>query len=95
MIGLFDAIARPMLRMLDPEDAHRLAIHALRFPPLVKLVAALPVLPGAGAATRHLYASRYWREEPPNKAGLAHEFTVLTADRYFELVDRRRPEVVR
>lgn len=44
MIGLFDAIARPMLRMLDPEDAHRLAIHALKFPPLVKLVADDPRL---------------------------------------------------
>jgi dihydroorotate dehydrogenase len=44
VIGLFDAIARPMLRMLDPEDAHRLAIHALKFPPLVKLVADDPRL---------------------------------------------------
>ena len=39
MIGLLDSLARPMLRMLDPEDAHRLAIHALRFPPFVKLAA--------------------------------------------------------
>jgi dihydroorotate dehydrogenase len=39
VIGLFDALARPVLRMLDPEDAHRLAIHALKFPPFVKLVA--------------------------------------------------------
>jgi dihydroorotate dehydrogenase len=39
VIGLLDALARPMLRMLDPEDAHRLAIHALKFPPFVKLVA--------------------------------------------------------
>jgi hypothetical protein len=59
-------------------------------PPLVKLVAALPVLPTAGEATRHLYASRYWREEPPNKAGFAHEFAVLTADRYFELFTQAR-----
>jgi len=39
VIGLFDALARPVLRMLDPEDAHRLAIRALKFPPFVKLVA--------------------------------------------------------
>lgn len=44
MIGLFDSLARPMLRMLDPEDAHRLAIHALKFPPFVKLVADDPRL---------------------------------------------------
>ncbi|MGA7489900.1 MAG: quinone-dependent dihydroorotate dehydrogenase [Xanthobacteraceae bacterium] len=44
MIGLLESLARPMLRMLDPEDAHRLAIHALRFPPFVKLVADDPRL---------------------------------------------------
>ena len=33
MIGLFDRLARPFLRALDPEDAHRLAIKALRFAP--------------------------------------------------------------
>ena len=26
MIGLFDRLARPLLRVLDPEDAHRLAV---------------------------------------------------------------------
>ena len=36
MIGLFDRLSRPFLRALDPEDAHRLAINALRFMPLVK-----------------------------------------------------------
>ena len=30
MIGLLESLARPLLRMLDPEDAHRLAIHALK-----------------------------------------------------------------
>ena len=30
MIGLFEALARPLLRLLDPEDAHRLAIPALQ-----------------------------------------------------------------
>ena len=39
MIGLFDRLSRPFLRALDPEDAHRLAIKALRFMPLAKAVA--------------------------------------------------------
>jgi dihydroorotate dehydrogenase len=39
VIGLVDSLARPLLRMLEPEDAHRLAIGALKFPPFVKLVA--------------------------------------------------------
>ena len=43
VIGLLGSLARPMLRMLDPEDAHRL-IHALRFPPFVKLTADDPRL---------------------------------------------------
>ncbi|MGC1821153.1 MAG: dihydroorotate dehydrogenase (quinone), partial [Pseudolabrys sp.] len=36
MIGLFDRLSRPFLRALDPEDAHRLAIKALRLMPLAK-----------------------------------------------------------
>jgi dihydroorotate dehydrogenase len=44
VIGLLEPLARPLLRMLDPEDAHRLAIRALRFPPYVKLVADDPRL---------------------------------------------------
>jgi dihydroorotate dehydrogenase len=39
MIGLFESLARPLLRMLDEEHAHRLAIAALKLPPFVKLVA--------------------------------------------------------
>jgi dihydroorotate dehydrogenase len=39
VIGLFESLARPLLRMLDAEDAHRLAIRALKLPPFVKLVA--------------------------------------------------------
>jgi dihydroorotate dehydrogenase len=34
MIGLFDQLARPLLRALDPEDAHTLALKALRLAPL-------------------------------------------------------------
>jgi dihydroorotate dehydrogenase len=31
VIGLFDRLARPLLKALDPEDAHALAIRALKF----------------------------------------------------------------
>lgn len=34
MIGFFDRLARPLLRVLDPEDAHTLAVKALQFAPL-------------------------------------------------------------
>ena len=35
MFGLFDRLARPLMRALDPEDAHTLALKALKFvPPL-------------------------------------------------------------
>ena len=33
MIGFFDRLSRPLMRAFDPEDAHRLAIKALRFMP--------------------------------------------------------------
>jgi dihydroorotate dehydrogenase len=36
VIGFFDRLSRPFLRALDPEDAHALAIKALRYMPLVK-----------------------------------------------------------
>jgi dihydroorotate dehydrogenase len=44
VIGLLEALTRPLLRMLDPEDAHRLAIRALQFPPFVRLTADDPRL---------------------------------------------------
>ena len=34
MIGFFDRLSRPLMRALDPEDAHALAIKALRYMPL-------------------------------------------------------------
>ena len=34
MIGLFDHLARPLLRRLDPETAHGLAVGALKAVPL-------------------------------------------------------------
>jgi 4-amino-4-deoxy-L-arabinose transferase-like glycosyltransferase len=58
-------------------------------PPLVKLIAALPVL-AAGVEMEPLYRGRYWREEPPNKAGFAHEFALIHAQDYFELFTRAR-----
>ena len=33
MIGIFDRLARPLLRALDPEDAHSIAVKALKFAP--------------------------------------------------------------
>ncbi len=51
-------------------------------PPLVKLVAALPVLL-SGAAFR-LSLNRL-AVEPPNKAAFAHEFMQANAEQYFEL----------
>jgi dihydroorotate dehydrogenase len=33
LIGFFERLARPLLRALDPEDAHSLAIRALKFAP--------------------------------------------------------------
>src|SRR4051812_3523469 len=34
MIGLFDHLVRPLLRRLDPETAHGLAVSALKIAPL-------------------------------------------------------------
>jgi len=34
MLGLLDRLARPLLRLVDPEDAHALAVAALRLAPL-------------------------------------------------------------
>jgi dihydroorotate dehydrogenase len=36
LISLFDRLSRPFLRALDPEDAHALAIKALRYMPVAK-----------------------------------------------------------
>jgi dihydroorotate dehydrogenase len=38
VIGLFDRLARPLLRALDPEDAHALSLHALKYAPLIRTV---------------------------------------------------------
>ena len=58
-------------------------------PPLIKMVAALPVL-ASGVVTAPLYQSDSWRSEFPNKAAFAHEFAQLNAREYFELFTRAR-----
>ena len=71
MIGLLESLARPLLRMLDPEDAHRLAIQALKFPPFVKLAADDPRL-----------AVRAFGLNFPNPIGMAAGF-----DKHAEVPD--------
>ena len=44
MIGLFDRLARPLLRALDPEEAHGLTIRALKYAPLPRASADDPRL---------------------------------------------------
>jgi dihydroorotate dehydrogenase len=44
VIGLFDRLSLPLLRALDPEDAHGLAVKALRFMPIGKPAADPPEL---------------------------------------------------
>jgi dihydroorotate dehydrogenase len=71
VIGLLEALTRPFLRMLDAEDAHRLAIRALRIPPFVKLVADDPRL-----------AVRAFGLNFPNPIGMAAGF-----DKHAEVPD--------
>ena len=71
MIGLFESMARPLLRLLDAEDAHRLAVLALKIPPFVKLVANDPRL-----------AVRAFGLNFPNPVGMAAGF-----DKHAEVPD--------
>ena len=71
MIGLLESLARPLLRMLDAEDAHRLAIGALKIPPFVKLVPEDPRL-----------AVRAFGLNFPNPVGMAAGF-----DKHAEVPD--------
>jgi dihydroorotate dehydrogenase len=71
VIGLFEPLVRPLLRLLDAENAHRLAIHALKFPPFVKLVADDPRL-----------AVRAFGLNFPNPVGMAAGF-----DKHAEVPD--------
>jgi hypothetical protein len=53
-------------------------------PPLVKLVAALPVV-WSGVLTEPLYEKKSWLSASPDQATFGHNFAVANADRYFEL----------
>ncbi len=66
MIGLIDTLTRPLMRMLDPENAHRLAVKALRFAPLAPPRAEEPSL-----------AVRACGLNFPNPIGMAAGFDML------------------
>ncbi len=53
-------------------------------PPLVKLVAALPVVL-ARPVVEPLYYTNNWRGADPSQVSFGHAFAALNADRYFEL----------
>jgi dihydroorotate dehydrogenase len=72
VIGFFDRLSRPLMRALDPEDAHSLAIKALRF---------MPPLTRAAENTGEL-AVRAFGLNFPNPVGLAAGF-----DKNAEVVD--------
>jgi dihydroorotate dehydrogenase len=63
VIGLIDRLSRPLMRALDPEDAHALAIKALRFMPLAKPA------PDAGELGVRAFGLNF-----PNPVGLAAGF---------------------
>jgi dihydroorotate dehydrogenase len=63
VIGLFDRLSRPLLRALDPEDAHTLAIKALRYVPVVRAP------PDDDALTVRAFGLKF-----PNPVGLAAGF---------------------
>src|SRR5262245_38600863 len=63
MIGLFEALSRPLLRQLDAEDAHGLAIRGLRFAPIFPRAREHPAL-----------AVRAFGINFPNPVGMAAGF---------------------
>ncbi|HZT27036.1 MAG TPA: quinone-dependent dihydroorotate dehydrogenase [Pseudolabrys sp.] len=63
MIELFDRLSRPLLRALDPEGAHALAVKALRYMPVAK-----------GAPDAPELAVRAFGLNFPNPVGLAAGF---------------------
>ena len=71
MIGLFDSLARPLLGLLDAENAHRLAIKALKLAPLPPAAADDPRL-----------AVRAFGLNFPNPVGMAAGF-----DKHAEVPD--------
>jgi dihydroorotate dehydrogenase len=71
LIGLWDRVARPLMRVLNPEDAHSLALRALKFAPLPRLPRDDPRL-----------GVRAFGLSFPNPVGLAAGF-----DKHAEVVD--------
>jgi dihydroorotate dehydrogenase len=71
LIGLFDRLAVPLLRALDPEDAHALTLRALRFAPLPRAMPDYPRL-----------AVRAFGLSFPNPVGMAAGF-----DKHAEVAD--------
>jgi dihydroorotate dehydrogenase len=71
VIGLFDRLSRPILHALEPEDAHGLAIKALKYAPL----------PRAGRDDPRL-AMRVFGLNFPNPVGIAAGF-----DKHAEVAD--------
>ncbi len=63
VISFFDRLSRPLLRALDPEDAHNLAIKALKLVPLAR-----------PAADPSLLAMRAFGLNFPNPVGIAAGF---------------------
>ena len=63
MLGLFDRLSRPLMRALDPEDAHALTIKALRYMPLARAAPDPPEL-----------KTRAFGLNFPNPVGLAAGF---------------------
>lgn len=60
-------------------------------PPLIKLLAAWPILDRIDDEQRNrLYSSRYWTDDLPNKAGFGHDFAEVHARDYFELFTAAR-----
>ena len=57
-------------------------------PPLVKLIASLPVL-AAKPLMQPLYRTAVWNREHPNRMAVAQLFAELNSDRYFELFTPR------
>jgi dihydroorotate dehydrogenase len=63
VIGFFDRLSRPLMRALDPEDAHALAVRALRYMPVARAAPDPPAL-----------AVRAFGLNFPNPVGLAAGF---------------------
>jgi dihydroorotate dehydrogenase len=63
LIGFFDRLSRPLLRALDPEDAHTLAIKALKLVPLARPAPDPPLI-----------AVRAFGLNFPNPVGIAAGF---------------------